>query len=86
MDIHFQGTSIAGRYAMADDCVGGWGGCRTGCPSGGGLVCVFDTLLAIVVDGGAIVILKARCLVSSMDRRPMSCRSSQFTSASSPVR
>ena len=52
----------------------------------GGLVGVFDTRLAIVVDGGALVITKAHFHVSSLDRRPLSSRRMQFTSAYSPAR
>ena len=84
--MHFQGTLLAGGYATADECVGGWGGCGAGRPTGGGLVGVFDTQFAIVVDGGALGIPKSRCLVSSLDRIPLSWRKSQFTSAASPAR
>ena len=52
----------------------------------GGLVGVFDTQLAMLVDGGAFVIPKARCLVSSLDRIPLSWRRFHFTSAASPAR
>ena len=71
---------------MADDCVGVWRGCGAGRPSGGGLVGVLDTRLAIVVDGGALGIPKARCSVYYLDRRPLSLRMSQFTSTASPTR
>ena len=84
--MHFQGTPLAGGYTTADDCVGGWGGFWAGHPAGGGLVGVFNTLLAIVLDGGALGIPKAYCLVSSLDRRPLSLRRLQFTSAASPAR
>ena len=63
-------------YAMTDDCVGGCGGCGAGCPARGGLGGVFDTRLEIVLDGEAFGITKARCLVSSLDRRPLSWRRS----------
>ena len=53
---------------------------------GGGLVGVLDTRLAIVVDGGALGIPKARCSVYYLDRRPLSLRMSQFTSTASPTR
>ena len=33
---------------------------------------MFDTRLAIVLDGGAFLIPKACCLVSWLDRRPLS--------------
>ena len=84
--MHFQGTPITGGYDTADDCGGGWGGCRTGRTTGGGLVGVFNTRLAILVDGGALEIPNVRCLVYSLDRRPLSWRKLQFTSAASPVR
>ena len=84
--MHFQGTPLGGGYATADDCVGGWGGCGAGHPSGGGLVGVFDTLLYIVLDGGAIRILKAHCRVSFLEKRPLSCTRLQFTSTASVVR
>ena len=61
-----------GGYVTADDCVRGWEGCGARCPFWGGLVGVFDTRLAMVVDGGLFEIPKARCLVSSLDRRPLS--------------
>ena len=75
-----------GGYATADDCVGGWEGFGAGRPAGGGLVGVFDTQLAIFVDGGAFGITKARCLVSSLYRIPLSWRRFQFTSAASTSR
>ena len=62
--MNFQGTPLAGGYVMADDFVRGWGGCGAGCTCWGGLVGVFDTQLAMVVDGGLFGIPKARCLVS----------------------
>ena len=42
---------------------------------------MFDTKLDIVVDGGALGIPKACFRVSLLDRRPLSWRRSQFTSA-----
>ena len=72
--MHFQGNPLTSGSATADDCVGGWGGCGTGCPYGGGLVGVFDTQVAIVVDEGAFGIPEARCLVSLLYRRPLSWR------------
>ena len=47
---------------------------------------LFDTLFTLVVDGGAVVIPSALCLVYSLDNRPLSCRMSQLTSAVSPAR
>ena len=47
---------------------------------------MFDTQLAIVVDGGKFGIPMARCLVSSLDMRPLSWRRSQLTISVSPVR
>ena len=84
--MHFQGNPLAGGYATADDCVGGWGGCRAERPSGVGLVGVFDTRLDIVVGGEALGIPKVCCLVSLLDRIPLSWRRSQFTRAESSVR
>ena len=46
---------------------------------------MFDTILATVVDGDALVIPKARFWVSLLERRPLSLRRLQFTSAASPV-
>ena len=57
-----------------------------GCPSGGVLFGVFDTQLATVVDGGALVIPKACCRLSLLDNRPMSLRKLQFTGEGYPAR
>ena len=51
-----------------------------------GLVGVFDTILAIVVDGGALGIATARCRFSLLDRRLLSSRRSQLTSTESPTK
>ena len=70
--MHFQGTPLAGGYATADDCVGGWGGCMAESPAGVGLVGMFDTQLDIAVGWGAIGIPKVCCLVSLLNRKPLS--------------
>ena len=82
--MHFQGTPVAGGYDTADDFVGGWGGCGAGRPSREGLVGVFDTRLAIVVDGGSFGISKACCLFSLIESRMLSWRRLWFTRAASP--
>ena len=84
--MHFQVTPLGGGYATAYGFVGGWVGFRAGRPDDGGLVGVFDTRLSIVVNGGALEIAKARCLVSLLDRRPLSWRILQFTSAAYTAR
>ena len=50
--MQFQGTPLAVGYATADDCFGGLRRLQCGRPYWGGLVCMFYTQLAIVVDGG----------------------------------
>ena len=47
---------------------------------------MFDTPLSTVVDGGSLGIPKARCQVYLMERRTISLRRYQFTSATSPAR
>ena len=44
------------------------------------------TQFALVADGGTSVIPRTRCLVSSLDNRPLSSSRSQLTSAVSPAR
>ena len=53
-EMHFQGNPLACGYATAYYCVGGRRGCGVGRPAGGGLVGLFDTGLAIVLDRGAV--------------------------------
>ena len=47
---------------------------------------MFDTQLAVVVYGGMLGIPRARCLVSLLERRPLSWSRSKFTSVVSPAR
>ena len=84
--MHFHGTPLAGEYATLDYCVGVWGGCGYGHLVIGGLLGVFYTRLAMVVDGVMLGILRAHCLVSLRKRRPLSWRRSQLTRAVYPVR
>ena len=81
-DMHFQGISFEGGYGTFNDCVVCWCWAGTG-RSFCELLC--DTRFTLVVDGGASVISSARCLVSSLDNRPLSCNMLQLTSAVSPA-
>ena len=83
--MHFQVNPLVGGYVTLDDCVVGWCGCGAE-HSFSGFFCVFNTRLAIVLDRGMEGIPRARCLVSSLERIPLSCRRSQLISVVYPDR